>query len=127
MLVWLSWTASYAQTLELSNDTVHCYDRNDMRAIAMRVIEATECDTISSMLEAEIALRDSIIHMDNLKISSLKNEIEIRKSMLEEYEDAIANCEYNLSMEQLRHKRTKRNWKIGYILTVGFMGFLLTK
>lgn len=127
MLTWLSWTASYAQTLEISNDTVHCYDRNDMRAIALRVIEATECDTISSMLEAEIILRDSIIRVKDFKIASLKSEIEIRKSMLEEYEDALANCKYNLSMEQIRHKRTKRNWKITYILTVAFMGFLLTR
>ena len=127
MLTWLSLTASYAQTLELSDDTVHCYDRNDMRAIAMRVIEATECDTISSMLQEEIALRDSIIHIKDLKIGSLKNEIEVRKSMLEEYDEAVSNCEYNLSLEQLNHKRTKRNWKIGYILTVAFMGFLLTR
>ena len=107
MLVWLSWTASYAQTLELSNDTVHCYDRNDMRAIALRVIEATECDTITSLLQEEIGVRDSIISAQHEVITAKDKEITLKQTMLEDSDQLAQNYQEELKNEAKHHRGTK--------------------
>lgn len=107
MLVWLSWTASYAQTLELSNDTVHCYDRNDMRAIALRVIEATECDTITSILQEEIGVRDSIISAQHEVITAKDKEITLKQTMLEDSDQLAQNYQEELKNEAKHHRGTK--------------------
>lgn len=107
MLVWLSWTASYAQTLELSNDTVHCYDRNDMRAIALRVIEATECDTITSILQEEIGVRDSIISAQHEVITAKDKEITLKQTMLEDSDQLAQNYQEELKNEVKHHRGTK--------------------
>lgn len=107
MLVWLSWTASYAQTLELSDDTVHCYDRNDMRAIAMRVIEATECDTITAILQEEIGVRDSIISAQHEVITAKDKEITLKQTMLEDSDQLAQNYQEELKNEVKHHRGTK--------------------
>ena len=107
MLVWLSWTALYAQTLELSNDTVHCYDRNDMRAIALRVIEATECDTITSILQEEIGVRDSIISAQHEVITAKDKEITLKQTMLEDSDQLAQNYQEELKNEAKHHRGTK--------------------
>lgn len=112
MLVWLSWTASYAQTLELSNDTVHCYDRNDMRAIAMRVIEATECDTIISIMQEEIALRDSIMETQQKQLKLKDSEIAMLRTMVDDVETLYQNCTEELQAEVKKHKGTKIKWYV---------------
>lgn len=112
MLTWLSWTASYAQTLELSDDTVHCYDRNDMRAIAMRVIEATECDTIISIMQEEIAVRDSILETQHKQLQLKDSEITLLKTMLDDTETLYQNCTEELKTEARKHKATKIKWYV---------------
>lgn len=125
MLVWLSWTASYAQTLELSNDTVHCYDRNDMRAIAMRVIEATECDTIMALLQEEIAVRDSIIETQHKQLQLKDSEITLLNTMLDDTETLYQNCTEELKIEIKRHNKTKVKWYVS--LAAVIVAAFLTK
>lgn len=126
MLVSLSWTASYAQTLELNNDTVHCYDRNDMKAIALRVIEATECDTITDILEAEIGVRDSVISAQDKIISAKDSEIGLHKTMLEDADQLAKNYEEELNLEIKKHKRTKVKWYVSLAAAIIVMT-LITK
>lgn len=123
MLVWLSWTASYAQTLELSNDTVHCYDRNDMRAIALRVIEATECDTITSILQEEIGVRDSIISAQHEVITAKDKEITLKQTMLEDSDQLAENYKEELENEAKHHKGTKVKFYL--YIAASILGMLL--
>lgn len=121
MLVSMSWIASSAQTLELSDDTVHCYDRNDMRAIALRVIQATECDTITSILQSEIEFRDSVITWTEQLLINKTKEAELNKNMLEDSDTLVANLEEELRGEIKRHNRTKLKWYVSLVLTVIIM------
>ena len=107
MLVSISWTASSAQTLQLEGDTVHCYDRNEMRAIAMKVIEGTECDTIASILQEEIAVRDSVISAQEKVIPAKNSEITLGKTMLEDSDQLAKNYEEELKAEVKKHRGTK--------------------
>lgn len=126
MLLWLSWTASSAQTLQLSSDTVHCYDRNDMKAIALRVIEATECDTMIAIYKQEIVYKDSIIDL-TIKISeNYRSKLRLTEGMLEESDQLAKNYEEELKLESRRHKGTKRKWFISTVAIVAGM-ILLTK
>lgn len=126
MLVSFSWTASSGQTLQLGSDTVHCYNKSELQAIATRVIQATECDTIVSMLEMEVTLRDSIIEWsDGIAITKTK-EAELYKSMLEDSKEMVKDLEVNLDDEIRAHKRTKIKWYVSLGLTILVMT-LITK
>ena len=107
MLISISWTASSAQTLRLDSDTVHCYDRSEMRAIAIKVIEGTECDTIANILQEEIAVRDSVISAQEKVISSKDKEITLGKTMLEDSDQLAKNFEEELKSEVKKHRGTK--------------------
>jgi predicted nucleic acid-binding Zn ribbon protein len=126
MLISISWTASSAQTLRLDSDTIHCYDRSEMRAIAIRVIEATECDTITDILQEEIAVRDSVISAQEQIISAKNSEITLGKTMLEDSDQLAKNYEEELKSEVKRHKMTKIKWYVTVALTVIVMT-LITK
>jgi len=126
MLIFISSTASYAQTLRLDSDTVHCYDRSEMRAIALRVIDATECDTISSLLQEEIAVRDSVISAQHQIISAKDSEITLGKTMLEDSDQLAKNYEEELKLEIKSHKRTKIKWYVSLAAAIIVMT-LITK
>lgn len=126
MLISISWTASSAQTLQLDSDTVHCYDRSEMRAIAMKVIEGTECDTVASILQEEIAVRDSVISAQEKIISAKDSEITLGKTLLEDSEQMVTNLEEEFKTEVKHHKRTKIKWYVSLALTVIIMT-LITK
>lgn len=126
MLIFISSTASYAQTLRLDSDTVHCYDREDMRAIAMRVIEATECDTIIDFMKLEIAYRDSVIDLKSKLNANLKSELQLTNTKLEDTEQLAKNFEEELATEAKKHKGTKRKWYLSLAATIIVMT-LITK
>lgn len=126
MLIFISSTASYAQTLRLDSDTVHCYDRSEMRAIALRVIDATECDTISSLLQEEIAVRDSVISAQDKIIASKYAEVNLHKTMLEDSDQLAKNYEEELKLEIKSHKRTKVKWYVSLAAAIIVMT-LITK
>lgn len=126
MLIFISSTASYAQTLRLDSDTVHCYDREDMRAIAMRVIEATECDTIIDFMKLEIAYRDSVIELKSKLNANLKSELQLTNTKLEDTEQLAKNFEEELATEAKKHKGTKRKWYLSLAATIIVMT-LITK
>lgn len=107
MLISVSWTVSSAQTLRLDSDTVHCYDREDMKAIALRVIEATECDTITSLLQEEIAIRDSVMDAQQKVITTKEKELTLKQTMLEDTEQLAQNYQEELKNEAKHHKATK--------------------
>ena len=123
MLISISWTASSAQTLRLDSDTVHCYDREDMKAIALRVIEATECDTITSLLQEEIGVRDSIISAQHEIITAKDKEITLKQTMLEDSDQLAQNYQEELKNEIKKHNRTKIKWyvSLAVIITAAFL------
>ncbi len=126
MLISTSWTVSSAQTLQLDSETVHCYDREDMRAIALRVIEATECDTIIDFMSLEISYRDSILDATNKLNRNLKSELELTNTRLEDTEQLAQNYQEELGTEVKKHKGTKRKWYISLAAAVVIMT-LITK
>lgn len=126
MLISISWTASSAQTLRLDSDTVHCYDRSEMRAIAMKVIEGTECDTIASILQEEIGVRDSVISAQEKVISAKDSEIKLGKTMLEDSDQLAKNYEEELKNEVKHHKGTKVKFYL-YIAASVLAMILLTR
>ena len=123
MLISISWIASSAQTLRLDSDTVHCYDREDMKAIALRVIEATECDTITSLLQEEIGVRDSIISAQHEVITAKDKEITLKQTMLEDSDQLAQNYQEELKNEIKKHNRTKIKWYVSLaaIITAAFL------
>lgn len=126
MLISISWTASSAQTLRLDSDTVHCYDRSEMRAIAIKVIEGTECDTIASILQEEIGVRDSVISAQDKIISTKDSEIKLGKTMLEDSDQLAKNYEEELKNEAKHHKGTKIKFYL-YIAASILAMILVTK
>jgi len=78
-----------------------------MRAIAMKVIEGTECDTIASILQEEIGVRDSVISAQEKVISAKDSEIKLGKTMLEDSDQLAKNYEEELKNEVKHHKGTK--------------------
>lgn len=126
MLISISWTASSAQTLRLDSDTVHCYDRSDMRAIALRVIEATECDTITSLLQEEIAIRDSVMDAQHKVITTKEKELTLTQTMLEDTEQLAQNYQEELKNEAKHHRGTKIKFYL-YIAASVLAVLFLTK
>jgi hypothetical protein len=123
----ISLTQSSGQTLVLEGDTVHCYNTGELRSIASSLIDFAECDTLLSITQKELSIKDSIINILGLKAASYESQIAIRISMLEEYEDALDNYEYMLIKEQVAHRRTKLKWNIYIGLSVLTFGYLITK
>jgi hypothetical protein len=97
-----------------------------MRAIAIRVIEATECDTIANLLQEEIAVRDSVISAQDKVISAKDKEITLGKTMLEDSDQLAKNFEEELKSEVKKHRNTKLKMYL-YISASIFTLILATK
>jgi len=94
-----------------------------MKAIALRVIEATECDTITALLQEEIGVRDSIMEAQHKQLQIKDSEITLLKTMLEDTETLYQNCNEELKNEIKKHNRTKIKWYVSLaaIITAAFL------
>jgi hypothetical protein len=97
-----------------------------MRAIALRVIEATECDTITSLLQEEIGVRDSIISAQHGLITAKDKEITLKETLLEDTEQLAQNYQEELKNEAKHHRGTKIKFYL-YIAASVLAMVLLTR
>lgn len=116
LLLLISWTVSFAQTpgsnLAL-RDTNRCYTPTELKAIALKLINGAECDTLLKVANLTLIAQDKVV-------KSQKETIETQDIRYLETEHAVDEC--NTSKEAVKKelkKATRRlKWvKVGWAAT----------
>ena len=66
MLLISSLTVLYGQT----GDTLTCFTNQELKNIANKLVYAKECDTVKTLLEQKVTLKDSIITSLNTTLAT---------------------------------------------------------
>lgn len=115
-------TVLYGQTGE-RQDTLTCYTNTELQKIANRVLRASECDTLLSIVEQQLSL--SYLAADELKkvITTKDNIIDYKDSIIN-YKDSVIKFE----REALKSTKKKLKWtKIGWLsTTIGLLSLVIS-
>lgn len=114
-------TALYAQTGE-RQDTLTCYTNAELQKIAARVLRASECDTLLSIVEQQLSL--SYLAADELsKVITVKDNIITYKDSIIDNKDSVIKVE----RKALKSAKRKLKWtKVGWLATtVGLLSLVI--
>jgi cob(I)alamin adenosyltransferase len=122
----MSLTVLYGQTG--SKDTLTCYTNTELKKIATKVVYANECDTLVSLINQQLALKDSVIQR-------LDSTITIKNSMINSQDSVILlkdtiinvkNDDMDLMMHEIKKVNQKLKWaKVGWVSSVTGLFVLL--
>jgi hypothetical protein len=111
-----SLTALYGQTGNIT-DTLTCYTTDELRRIATKVVYANECDTLYSLTEQQLTVKDSIIGVKEEQIilrdstiESYKDIVELKDSMLYVKQKALVIMHEHIQKQETKLKLTKLGW-----------------
>lgn len=122
----MSLTVSYAQTG--STDTVTCYNNDELRRIANKVVYANECQRILTIADEQLSLRDSTITLLESTIIYKDSLIFTQDSILLIKDTIITVKEKDLDVmiDEIKKVNKKLKWtKVGWISTAAGMFVLL--
>jgi hypothetical protein len=111
----------------LKGDTVQCYTIEELKIIASRVVDASECDTLLALSNLEIIYKDSLIISKEKQAWNFKQEATLNKTMLDDTMVIVEDLQEALKLEVRAHKRTRI--KFGIIGTAMLLGggYLITR
>jgi len=115
LLMTLSLTASYAQT----GDTLTCYTNKELKRIADRVVYANECDTLLTICEKQLVLKDTTIFALNKGLAAKDSVIAAKEDIIFLKEEIITGKDAEI--QDLRDVLKKRNNKLKWV-KIGWAG-----
>jgi len=126
MLLINSLTVLYAQT----GDTLTCFNNQELKSIASKLIYAKECDTVKTLLEQKVTLKDSIITSLDKAIVS-KDLLIMNKQSILVMKDKIINKreqDIKLLIDQATKTKKKIKWlHVGWVATATtLVGIVIT-
>lgn len=107
MLLINSLTVSYGQT----GDTLTCFTNQELKNIANKLVYAKECDTVKTLLEQKLTLKDSIITSLNLTLASKDLFIINNESILLMKDNIITKREQDIKLLLDETRKTKKKIK----------------
>lgn len=126
MLLINSLTVSYGQT----GDTLTCFTNQELKNIAGKLIYAKECDTVKTLLEQKVMLKDSIITSLDKTIASKDLFIMNNESILLMKDNIITKREQDIQLLLDKVKKTKKKIKwlhVGWAATATtLVGIIIT-
>jgi hypothetical protein len=117
---------SYGQTGSL--DTVTCYNNQELKRIANKVVYANECSKILNIADEQLSLKDSVIgqlessilYKDSL-IFTMDSIIFLKDTII-----TVKEKDLNVMIEEIKKVNKKLKWtKVGWISTAAGMFVLL--
>lgn len=106
----MSLTVSYAQHGKPSQDTIKSYGVTELRYIATGLVEGKTCDTLLSIANSKLKLKDTIINEKNIEIDNLNNISMLKDHIIDEKDLQITDLNSRLATEIKKHKWTKYGW-----------------
>lgn len=123
LLTLLSWIPLLGQT---GNDTIQCYNQEELRQIASALINRTECHEELSLCEEQVNGLETIVSNQDAIISNKQDIIDSQQLVIETKKAQITVLEEQKATEQRKHFWTKI--KYGFtsaILAVGVVYFII--
>ena len=114
----MSLTVSYAQHGKPSQDTIKSYGVTELRYIATGLVEGKTCDTLLSIANSKLKLKDTIINEKDIEIDNLNNISFLKDQIIDEKDLQITIVNSRLATEIKKHKWTKYGW----LITSVFLG-----
>jgi hypothetical protein len=119
-------TALYGQT----GDTLTCFNNQELKNIATKLIYAKECDTVKTLLEQKVTLKDSIITSLDKAIVSKDLLIMNKQSILVMKDTIIKKREQDIKLliDQATKTKNKIKWlHVGWAATATtLVGIIIT-
>lgn len=110
LLLFLTWTVSYAQVVKVNLDTSRCYGLTELRDIAASITEGDKCNESLKNSNAKIAVKDTVIALKDKELSLQSSEIVLQKSIINNQNTEIQSLTIKFDDEVKRHKFTKLGW-----------------
>jgi hypothetical protein len=120
-----NWTASYAQIGK--EDTVLCYTIDEARSIATRLLQANECDTLRSLLEAEVTVLEEVIVRKDSVIVNDSKLLENMNSIVLLKDAEIVDLKLTIEKDTQKKKWLKVGWISTSTILTGLLVFSLVK
>jgi hypothetical protein len=130
LLMLLRSTLLYAQGPDSIPETtpVVCYTLQEARGIAIRIVEADECDTVLIVYQQVIDEQDSIITALRTKLANKNKELELKNTMLTDQMDITDNlfAEQEIMHKAFRQNRRETRVLMGGVAAVVVIGIVKT-
>lgn len=110
-----------AQTGKPNQDTVKCYGVTELRYIATSLVEGRACDTLLSLANSKLQLKDTLIQEKDIEISNL-NKINGFKDQIIGRKDAEIE---SLNKQVAKEIRKQKLLKYGWIATSTVLGVII--
>ena len=113
-----SLTALYGQTG--NSDTVTCFNNDELKQIATKLVYAKECDTIKNILQQKVIVKDSIIFSLHEALLIKETLINNNESIIHLKNNIIHKREQDMGLlikEINKCNKHKKGMKIGFIAT----------
>jgi hypothetical protein len=93
-----------------TSDSSICYDKPILQKIALRLIEANECDTLLSICEQTSVVKDSLIAGQTRIINNQDSQIKLEEEINVRYTQQILALENDLKKANRKIKWIKLGW-----------------
>ena len=110
LLVTLNWTALLGQTGK--TDTVTCYTNSELRKIAIRMVQASEYDTLLDLSNQEIVKATEIIINQEQQIANLDTLIEHQDSIIAGYDSVLVIQTKNIEVLRNYSEKLQKDKKM---------------
>lgn len=109
------------QTGNPSQDTIKCYGVTELKYIATGLVEGRTCDTLLSLANSKLQLKDTLIQEKDIEISNL-NKINGFKDQIIGRKDAEIE---SLNKQVAKEIRKQKLLKYGWIATSTVLGVII--
>lgn len=120
--------ASFAQNgkaVIIGEDTCMCYNKAELTHITKRVVQAKECDTLLNLCERDLAISDSIISLQNQKISSYQIIIDNQETIITGKEGDILQLKDLINLSDKKLKWLKLGWVTSSVVLMGLLSYFI--
>ena len=127
MVLLLNLTVSYAQTgnvFIVNEDTLVGYNRSELQKIAFRIIKSHECDSLLSITEQQLNLKDSALTAKKYALSSKDSVIVNKDIIIIKKEDIIIGKSKEIKELRKDNKKLLRKLKLSKVAIYSSVGAL---
>lgn len=123
LLILLNWIPLLGQ---IGNDTIQCYNQEELRKIASALITGNECRELLPICEKQIITLEEIVFDQEFIIKNKQETIDSQQLVIETKKAKITALEEQFSTEKRKHLWTKIKYGFtSVILGAGVVYFII--
>jgi hypothetical protein len=116
LLLLTNWIVLYGQTgINDNGDTIVCYTTNEVRKIAIKLVETNKCNEILRATEVEVNLQKEIIKYCEQMVINLDTVVVKKEKIINNHQLHIGNLEKELIKEKRRSKFLRSGFTISSV------------